>query len=121
MKELERNILEIRKINIDIIDNIVNILEHPVELTAKNNIYSYSEQLSYYLDNYDKVYNYMNDNTDIESTKQSTSSLIDFKIKLWMSQNQPNTIEFKLNEIYTDFLIDYNYVKMCKTIELLIS
>jgi len=38
-----------------------------------------------------------------------------------MSQNQPNTIEYKLNEIYTDFLIDYNYVKMCKTIELLIS
>jgi hypothetical protein len=69
----------------------------------------------------------MNDKTNIESSKQSIVveqsivSVLFSKLKFWSSQNKPNTIENKLNEIYNDFLFDYNKVKMFKTIELLIQ
>ena len=126
IQDIQNNIFEIRRINIDIIENIVKVLTHPVELNAKNNISSYTEHLSFYLDNHNEIYNYMTDKTDIQSSKeivveQSKMSVLFSKLKFWNSQNKPNTIENKLNEIYSDFLIDYNKVKMFKTIEFLIT
>lgn len=65
IQNIHSNINEIRKINTDIIANIVNKLDEPLQLTANNNIYSYSKQLTEIMDNADQLYDYKTDNTSM--------------------------------------------------------
>jgi len=115
IENIYRNIVEIRKINMDIIDFFIvkniPLLNNPLGLKVKYNIYVYSEQLNYYLNNVDEIFDiYTNDipiENEIKVFKIQEILLIKENIKLWLAQTTPKTIENKLivmknsmNEIY---------------------
>jgi hypothetical protein len=127
IQNIQSNINEIRKINTDIIANIVNKLDEPLQLTAKNNIYSYSKQLTEIMDNVDQVYDYKTDNTYINAPSPyvlSYDESIPIKsanLELWMYQMKENTMEHKIIEINKKTQPRWDEVQMYKTIEILIK
>ena len=127
IQNIQSNINEIRKINTDIIANIVNKLDEPLQLTAKNNIYSYSKQLTEIMDNADQLYDYKTDNTYINAPSPYVLSYdenIPIKLEnleLWTYQMKENTMEHKIIEINKKTQPRWDEVQMYKTIEILIK
>ena len=126
---IQSNIFEIRKTNKEINEffNIIRMrnLNNPFALPAKYNIYKYSEQLSYYLNNVDKIFNILKDDIPLENDIDADSQMyeldlvptIDIKpisddIMLWKAENTPNTVENKLLLLREQFNTDYELVKM---------
>jgi len=114
---IQSNIFEIRKTNIDI-NEFFNIrrmknLNNPFALPAKNNIYAYSEQLSYYLNNVDKIFNIVKDDIPLENDIQTIEiKPMNENVILWLAENTPNTVENRLLFIRNEFNKDYENVKM---------
>jgi hypothetical protein len=118
IQNIQNNIFEIRKTNNDIneyfnLSTSIKNLNNPHALPAKYNIYIYSKQLSYYLDNFDVMFNIFNDETSLENDiqpieiKPSIENMI-----LWLAENTPNTFENKLLLIREEFNKDYEKIKM---------
>ena len=122
IQNIQHNINEIRKISIDIENDIINILDQPVEQMAKNNLNSYNKQLSYFLNNSDEMYNFMTDNTYLESNVIDTSTIeiMPLNLELLIFQNTPNTIENRLYQNKQPFRKDFNKVVFYKSINILI-
>jgi hypothetical protein len=125
---IQSNIFEIRKTNKEINEffNIIRMrnLNNPFALPAKYNIYKYSEQLSYYLNNVDKIFNILKDDIPLENDIDADSQMyeldlvptIDIKpisddIMLWKAENTPNTVENRLLLLREQFNTDYELVK----------
>ena len=123
IQNIQHNINEIRKISIDIENDIINRLDQPVEQIAKNNLNSYNKQLSYFLNNSDEMYNFMTDNTYLESDVIDTSTIetIPLNLELWIYQKTPNTIENRLHQNKQQFRKDFNKVVFYKSIDILIT
>jgi hypothetical protein len=117
IQNIQNNIFEIRKTNNDINEffNVRKIknLNNPMALPAKNNINVYSEQLSYYLNNVDEIFNILHDDVSIENDiqpieiKSSNENTV-----LWLAENTPNTVENKLLLLREEFNKHYQAVKM---------
>jgi len=117
IQNIETNIFEIRKTNNDIYQyfnvNRIKNLNNPLASQAKYNIYVYSEQLSYYLNNSDKMFNILDDNISLDNDIQPIEvKPINENITLWLTENTPNTVENKLLLFREKFNNDYEKVQM---------
>ena len=117
IQNIQNNIFEIRKTNNDINEffNVKRIknLNNPLALPAKYNINVYSEQLSYYLNNVDEIFNILNDDVSLENDIQPVEiKPINENITLWIAENTPNTVENKLLLLREEYNKDYQKVQM---------
>ena len=124
---IKYNISELRKLNLYINNHIINHeyfkeQSNDISNQVKINLFSYSEQLNTYLNNFEIDYTSYQ-NIPFNTIKKSVFSKILSPLTKLINilTKTPNTFEYELNDIYSYFKNDWDTIETYKTIEILIN